>query len=255
MLQDIDLSKINTPFDIIKFKNEYLGNSSRNYLKEVFETNTFKIKELYRLYVAYDRELNKSLNYKIDQELLNKTLEVKTIYDISSIILEDYDLDVHEWNFLFEELNTNLNLNNLKDSQSKLLKKIKKESFKNHEDEVYIEIFNKYAISILNYCKNEMHINTFMTRKIKTKFLDLNSLSTPTIELLEEVVNKETLNKIDEMDNLIHHSKGSIYDFEEDLVIEPFDDSFLEDDEEVFTSVYLDFSKTKSLDELLKEMD
>ena len=117
---NLDLSKINTPFDIIKLKNDFLGETNKVYLKSVFETNCFKIKELYRLYVAYDKELNKELNYKIDQKILDKTLYVKNVYDLTSIVLEDYSLSTHEWNFLFEELNTNLNLNKIKESKEKI---------------------------------------------------------------------------------------------------------------------------------------
>ena len=113
MTSNLDLSKINTTFDIIKLKNDFLGETNKVYLKSVFETNCFKIKELYRLYVAYDKELNKELNYKIDQKILDKTLYVKNVYDLTSIVLEDYSLNTHEWNFLFEELNTNLNLNKI----------------------------------------------------------------------------------------------------------------------------------------------
>ena len=244
MTSNLDLSKINTTFDIIKLKNDFLGETNKVYLKSVFETNCFKIKELYRLYVAYDKELNKELNYKIDQKILDKTLYVKNVYDLTSIVLEDYSLNINEWNFLFEELNTNLNLN-----------KINKENFKEHNDEIYLEIINKYCVALLNFCKNEMHVNTFMTKRIKTKFLDLNMLSTSTIEVLEEVVNRETLKQMDDMDNLMGFQKNYApqVNYTEDLYIEPFDDSFL-DEEEEFRSVYLDFSETKSLDDLLKEI-
>ena len=119
MTSNLDLSKINTTFDIIKLKNDFLGETNKVYLKSVFETNCFKIKELYRLYGAYDKELNKELNYKIDQKILDKTLYVKHVYDLTSIVLEDYSLNTHEWNFLFEELNTNLNLNKIKESKEK----------------------------------------------------------------------------------------------------------------------------------------
>lgn len=255
MTSNLDLSKINTPFDIIKLKNDFLGETNKVYLKSVFETNCFKIKELYRLYVAYDKELNKELNYKIDQKILDKTLYVKNVYDLTSIILEDYSLNTHEWNFLFEELNTNLNLNKIKESKDKILNKINKENFKEHNDEIYLEIINKYCVALLNFCKNEMHVNTFMTKRIKTKFLDLNMLSTSTIEVLEEVVNRETLKQMDDMDNLMGFQKNYApqVNYTDDLYIEPFDDSFL-DEEEEFRSVYLDFSETKSLDDLLKEI-
>jgi hypothetical protein len=94
-----------------------------------------------------------------------------------------------------------------------------------------------------------------MTKRIKTKFLDLNMLSTSTIEVLEEVVNRETLKQMDDMDNLMGFQKNYApqVNYTEDLYIEPFDDSFL-DEEEEFRSVYLDFSETKSLDDLLKEI-
>ncbi len=100
-----------------------------------------------------------------------------------------------------------------------------------------------------------MHVNTFMTKRIKTKFLDLNMLSTSTIEVLEEVVNRETLKQMDDMDNLMGFQKNYApqVNYTEDLYIEPFDDSFL-DEEEEFRSVYLDFSEAKSLDDLLKEI-
>ena len=100
-----------------------------------------------------------------------------------------------------------------------------------------------------------MHVNTFMTKRIKTKFLDLNMLSTSTIEVLEEVVNRETLKQMDDMDELMGLQKNysSQVNYTDDLYIEPFDDSFL-DEEEEFRSVYLDFSETKSLDDLLKEI-
>ena len=80
-------------------------------------------------------------------------------------------------------------------------------------------------------------------------------LSTSTIEVLEEVVNRETLKQMDDMDNLMGFQKNYApqVNYTEDLYIEPFDDSFL-DEEEEFRSVYLDFSETKSLDDLLKEI-
>lgn len=259
MLQDIDLSKINTPFDIIKLKNDFICNSSKNYLKEVFEMSDFKIKEVYRLYVIYDKELSDNVNFKVDQELLSKTASVNSVYDISAIVLEDYNFSVQEWNVIFEELNTDFNLNDLTGSTDKLLKKINDENVKNHPNEIYVEVANKYFLSLLNYCKNEMHVNTFMTRRIKSKFFDLDSLSTPTIELLEEVINRETLRQFDFMDDFasIHSTESHLIgnkikiDYVDDLNIEPYDDSYLDNDEP-FTSIYLDFSKTKSLDELLR---